>query len=324
MQLIPGWSKRFRCEARLYRDRDREDVVVKSGRARTRITNTNSRGDRAQRSRWAFFNSLLLAILYLLGSSSFVAANPFDDASAAYQRGDYVQAIKLFRQLAEQGHQWAQRRLGLIYAEGKGVPQDYEEAVKWFRLAAAHGNVPAQYSLGQAYEKGQGVPQDYQEAMKWYRIAATREDEWAQMRLGSIYAEGKGVPQDYREAVKWYRLAAAQGYPPALYSVGLAYEKGQGVPQDNQEAVKWYRLAAAEGNQLAQINLGVMYANGTGVPQDFVRAHMWLTLAALSGDSGDTATKKRDRIASKMTTEQIATAQEMARRCQESKLKNCD
>src|SRR5262247_2236566 len=246
------------------------------------------RGDRAQRSRWAFFNSLLLASLYLLATSSFAASNPFDDASAAYERGDYVQAMKLFRQLAEQGHQWAQRRLGLMYAEGKGVPQDFEEAVKWYRLAAAQGNVPAQYSLGQAYEKGQGVPQDYQEAMKWYR------------------------------------LAAEDGNAPAQYSLGLAYEKGQGVAQDYQEAVKWYRLAAAEGNQFAQINLGVMYTNGTGVPQDFVRAHMWFTLAALSGDSGDMATKKRDRIASKMTAEQIATAQEMARRCQESKLKNCD
>ena len=250
----------------------------------------------------------------------------FDDASAAYERGDYVQGMELSRKLAEQGHQWAQRRLGLIYAEGKGVPQDFEEAVKWYRLAAAQGNVPAQYSLGLAYEKGQGVRQDYQEGMKWYRIAAAREDEWAQTRLGSIYAEGKGVPQDYQEAVKWYRLAAAQGYAPAQSSLGLAYEKGQGAPQDYQEAVKWYRLAAAQGNQLAQINLGVMYTNGTGVRQDFVRAHTWFTLAvaASSGDSGDTATKNRDRIASKMTAEQIATAQEMARRCQESKLKNCD
>ena len=141
-----------------------------------------------------------------------------------------------------------------------------------------------------------------------------------------MYAEGKGVPQDYQEAVKWYRLAAAQGYAPAQSSLGLAYEKGQGVPQDYQEAVKWYRIAAAQGNQFAQINLAVMYTNGTGVRQDFVRAHMWFTLAAaaLSGDSGDTATKNRDRIASKMTAEQIATAQEMARRCQESKLKHCD
>ena len=152
------------------------------------------------------------------------------------------------------------------------------------------------------------------------------EDEWAQTRLGSIYAEGQGVPQDYQEAVKWYRLAAAQGYAPAQSSLGLAYEKGQGVPQDYREAVKWYRLAAAEENQFAQINLGVMYSNGTGARQDFVRAHMWFTLAAaaLSDDSGDMAIKKRDRIASKMTAEQIATAQEMARRCQESKLKNCD
>jgi hypothetical protein len=134
------------------------------------------------------------------------------------------------------------------------------------------------------------------------------------------------VPQDYQEAVKWYRLAAAQGYAPAQSSLGLAYEKGQGVPQDYQEAVKWYRLAAAQGNQFAQAKLGVMYTNGTGVGQDFVRAHMWFTLAgaALSGDSGATATKNRDRIAAKMTAEQIATAQEMARRCQESKLKNCD
>jgi len=126
--------------------------------------------------------------------------------------------------------------------------------------------------------------------------------------------------------VKWYRIAAAQGYAPAQSSLGLAYEKGQGVPQDYQEAVKWYRLAAAQGNQFAQINRGVMYTNGTGVRQDFVRAHMWFTLAAaaLNGDSGNMATKNRDSIAAKMTAEQIETAQEMARRCQESNLKNCD
>jgi len=253
MQLIPGCSKRSRCQARM-------DVIVSVKRDREDRTSTTTlhehefkRGDRAQRSRWAFFNSLL-AILFFLGTSSFAASNPFDDAIAAYERGDYVQAMKLFRQLAEQGHQWAQRRVGSMYAEGKGAPQDYQEAVKWYRLAAAQRNTPAQYSLG------------------------------------------------------------------------LAYEKGQGVPQDFQEAVNLYRLAAAQGNQFAQINLGVVYAHGRGVRQDFVRAHMWFNLAAaaLSGDSGDTAIKKRDRIASKMTAEQIATAQEMARRCQESKLKNCE
>jgi uncharacterized protein len=218
------------------------------------------RGDRAHPSTvlratgiWGFFNSLL-AVLFFLGTTSFAASPAFDGASAAYERGDYVQAMKLFRQLAEQGHQWAQRRLGLMYAEGRGAPQDFQEAVKWYRLAAVQGNVPAQYSLGLAYEKGQGVAQDY------------------------------------------------------------------------QEAVKWYRLAAEHGNEFAQLNLGVMYTKGRGVRQDFARAYMWFNLAATasSGDSGDAATKNRDRMASKMTAEQIATAQEMARHCQEFKLKDCD
>jgi uncharacterized protein len=77
---------------------------------------------------------------------------------------------------------------------------------------------------------------------------------------------------------------------------------------------------------LAQVNLGVMYTNGRGVGQDFVRAHMWFNLAAaaLTGNSRDAAKENRDRIASKMTAEQIGTAQEMGRRCRESKLKNCD
>ena len=247
----------------------------------------------------------------------------FDSASAATGRGDDVEELKRTRRLAEQGQQWAQRRLGSMYAEGKGVPQDYREAVKWYRLAAAQGNAPAQYSMGMAYEKGQGVPQDYSEAVKWYRLAAEREDDWAQTRLGSLYAEGKGVPQDYEEAVKWFRLAAAQGSAQAQSSLGQAYEKGRGVPQDYSEAVKWYRLSAAQGNPSAQMNLGAMYAGGRGVRQDLVRAHMWLTLAA-SAASGDAAKKYRDTFDAKMTAEQIAAAEELVRRCQESKLKKCD
>src|SRR5688572_26772174 len=110
MQLIPGCSKRSRYEAR---EKSTSGGV---------FTDTLERGDRAQRSRWAFFNSLL-AILYVLGTISFAASNPFDDALAAYERGDYVHAMKLFRQLAERGHPWAQRRVGFMYEQGKGVPQ---------------------------------------------------------------------------------------------------------------------------------------------------------------------------------------------------------
>ena len=57
----------------------------------------------------------------------------------AYDRGDYDTALKEFRPLAEQGYPLAQATLGLMYAEGQGVPQDYVLAHMWMNLAVAKG-----------------------------------------------------------------------------------------------------------------------------------------------------------------------------------------
>jgi TPR repeat protein len=54
-----------------------------------------------------------------------------------------------------------------------------------------------------------------------------------------------------------------------------------------------------------------MYDNGKGVPQDNVLDHMWFNLSAAQGDAG--AAKNRDKAAKRMTPEQIAEAQKLAR-----------
>ena len=104
--------------------------------------------------------------------------------------------------------------------------------------------------------------------------------------------------------------------------VGNIYNEGLGVKQDYAEAVRWYRLAAAQGHASAQSNLGTMYGEGQGVVQDYTRAHMWFNLAAVKGNSN--AVQNRDIVAKKMTTQQIAEAQKMARECQARNFKNCD
>lgn len=110
--------------------------------------------------------------------------------------------------LVRQGHADAQFNLGVMYREGKGVPQDYAEAVRWYRLVAEQADAGAQYSLGLIYDNGgQGVPQDYVpqddvEAMKWWRLAAEQGDAEAQHNLGVMLYDndGEGVPQDYVQA----------------------------------------------------------------------------------------------------------------------------
>ncbi len=76
---------------------------------------------------------LALAIMALAVPSN---AGPFEDGNAAYQRGDYATALRLWRPLAEQGDAGAQYNLGLMYREGQGVSQDDAEAAKWYRKAA--------------------------------------------------------------------------------------------------------------------------------------------------------------------------------------------
>ena len=48
--------------------------------------------------------------------------------------------IDALRARAELGDAPAQNDLGVMYADGRGVPQDDAEAVRWYRLAAAQRN----------------------------------------------------------------------------------------------------------------------------------------------------------------------------------------
>ena len=68
----------------------------------------------------------------------------------------------------------AQFRLGVVYAEGRGVAQDDKESVRWFRLAAEQGDAEAQGGLGLAYSAGRGVPQDFVASHMWITLAAAR------------------------------------------------------------------------------------------------------------------------------------------------------
>eukprot|EP00613_Pedinella_sp_CCMP2098_P069310 CAMPEP_0171902596 /NCGR_PEP_ID=MMETSP0993-20121228/1922_1 /TAXON_ID=483369 /ORGANISM="non described non described, Strain CCMP2098" /LENGTH=71 /DNA_ID=CAMNT_0012532207 /DNA_START=1 /DNA_END=212 /DNA_ORIENTATION=- len=71
-----------------------------------------------------------------------------------------------------------------MYKNGQGVTQDFNDAVKWFRQAADQGHAYAQCSLGLMYEEGKGVTQDFNEAVKWFRQAADQGDADVQCSLG--------------------------------------------------------------------------------------------------------------------------------------------
>jgi TPR repeat protein len=91
------------------------------------------------------FGGLILAA-QILGVAGAVAG-PWEDGMAAYNRGDYVPAIRLFRPLAEQGNTKAQNVLGVMHRRGQGVARNSVRAFVWFSRAAARGDATARTEL---------------------------------------------------------------------------------------------------------------------------------------------------------------------------------
>jgi uncharacterized protein len=133
----------------------------------------------------------LIVIIFLAAlilPSGYTSGSPPIDISA--------EDLQRLQTQAAQGDAQAQTNLGLLYAEGRGVPQDYMMARQWWEKAAAQGFASAQYNLGLLYADGQGVPQDYMMARQWWEKAAAQGFARAQTSLGMLYHNGLGVPRD--------------------------------------------------------------------------------------------------------------------------------
>ena len=135
---------------------------------------------------------------------------------------------------------------------------------------------------------------------------------------------GEGVPSDYHEAERWYwraaeqyRAKAEQGDDDAQWIIGRLYEEGDGVPQDSTEALHWYRRAAERGHGRAQVDLGLLYQDGEGVLTDYVAAYAWFSVVAANPRDGIgvlLGSSLRDDLADRMTADQIADGQRLARK----------
>jgi TPR repeat protein len=88
----------------------------------------------------------LIVAAQILGSAG-AFAGPWEDGMAAYNRGDYMPAIQLFRPLAAKGNARAQHLIGVMYHRGEGVARSSVRAFAWFSLAAAHGDSDAKAKL---------------------------------------------------------------------------------------------------------------------------------------------------------------------------------
>jgi TPR repeat protein len=145
----------------------------------------------------------LLLLLFVCSAASPALAGPYEEANAAYDKGDYATAVHTYGSLAENGEARAQNNLCVMYSYGMGVSQDYEAAMLWCRKSADQGNPYSQYNLGRMYyDPAPGTPKDYVQAYKWFNLAAALADQTKERDL-------RDVAKAYRNSVA-AKMTAAQ------------------------------------------------------------------------------------------------------------------
>jgi len=130
--------------------------------------------------------------------------------------------VEQYRKLAKKGYADAQFKLGLAYAEGKGVRRDQDKALKWFRKAAEQGHTEARLTL----ELTELV--DREEII---RKAAEEGDVNAQVNLSFLYSKGLGVRQDYTEAAKGVEKPRSKATPTRNSRWGSCPPKARESPK---------------------------------------------------------------------------------------------
>ena len=171
---------------------------------------------------------------------------------------------------------------------------------------AEAGDAAAQFDLAVRAAEGKDGPPNYSLAVQWYDKAAQQGFAAAEYRLGSLYERGLGVGKDIQRAKALYRQAAEKGNIRAMHNLGvLAAEANDGKP-DYEAAALWFGKAADFGVRDSQFNLAVLLARGLGVSKDLVKSYTWFAVVAAAGD--EDAAKKRDDVAARLTSSELAAA----------------
>ena len=232
-----------------------------------------------------------------------------------YYTGDgvtqsYSEALKNFRQAADQGHIFSINSLAHMLHDGEGVEVNHQEAFRLYQITANQGDPYGQAMLGQMYEKGEGVSQDLDQAYKLFCSAARQRNDIAMLHLGRMYLYGEGATESHVLGRMWLRLASANGSTAAdeilrmvdevIPQVAIQHSETlvQQAIASNYTDFRWeFTEASAEeivklsdhmdraeaGDPAAQAMIGLKYYEGNLLPQDYAKAAEWLTKSAEQG-----------------------------------------
>jgi hypothetical protein len=129
----------------------------------------------------------------------------FNEANAAWDKGDLGKAFGLFTQSAKLGDHGSQLDLGYFYDIGLHVKMDKKKAMFWYHKAYMQGHAGGANNIATVY-RDLG---DAKKMILWFKRAAAMGDIDVMLDLGKRYELGDAVVRDIAKAKKYYLCAVA-------------------------------------------------------------------------------------------------------------------
>ena len=271
---------------------------------------------------FAVILSSLLSWL-LIGGCSFLEESilKIEWREYPYRISDSQKTLEKYQEKAEQGDAYAQFKVGLAHAKGKGIPEDDVTASEWWIKAAEQGEPNAQYSLARAYQNGSGVEKDNIKFIEWLEKAVEQNHSYAlftmgiEHRIGGILEKSEAKEKEFfTKALDILKDEVATGDDTAQTTLGIMLLWGFGVDKDVDRAldyleeaakkrnshaqyvlgifgkdeharIEWIKKSAEQGHDSAQRKLGSAYYDGDQLPKDNQKAFEWWEKAAKQGES---------------------------------------
>ena len=139
-------------------------------------------------------------------------------------------------------------------------------------------------NLGLMFANGTGVPADQGRAATLFQGACNASVGAGCDHFGLALQFGRGIQSDQARAIDTFKKGCDLHNAEACNRRALMAERGQGGPKDSVTAVSFYQKSCDFGDAFGCGNLANHLATGDGVPKDATRAN---TLRKAACDKGD-------------------------------------
>ena len=148
-------------------------------------------------------------------------AEEFATAVKNVETKNFLDAVKVFEKLAQNGLPEAQFNLSLLYSSGLGTPKNYKMALYWSWQAHLNDHPTAINQINEIFDLITEALRDAvaNQIIDELLIIAQSGEQTSALKLGKTYTELLVVP-DYLSAYVWLSIAQAYGVESASELLG--------------------------------------------------------------------------------------------------------